>query len=194
MPKKITNPSSRAKLTTGPRKTTKSVEKKAVKEEKPVQIVEPVVAAPIDEESQDFVITEKDLASKSDRYFEATVRRKTATARVRLFTKGEKQFLVNGKPYQEYFTTDEDKQTAVASMVKMKCLDKFRVTAIVRGGGHSAQAEAVRHGTARVLVDFNLNFKKRLRKVGYLTRDPRMRERKKFGLKRARRAPQWAKR
>src|SRR3989344_3322501 len=142
---------------------------------------------------EDFPI-EKELASKPDRYFEAVGRRKTAVARVRLFTRGEKQFLVNGKPYQEYFTIEHDQQTVTSSMRKMKCLDKFKVTVIVRGGGRNAQAEAVRHGTARVLVDFNANFKKRLRKVGYLTRDPRMRERKKFGLKRARKSPQWAKR
>lgn len=148
----------------------------------------------IEELEQEEIITEKEVAAKPDRYFEATGRRKTATARVRIFTRGEKQFLVNGKPYEEYFTVDEDRETAVASMKKMKCLDKFRVTAIVRGGGRNAQAQAVRHGTARALVDFNNNFKKRLRKVGFLTRDPRMRERKKFGLKRARRAPQWAKR
>ncbi|MBI2050011.1 MAG: 30S ribosomal protein S9 [Candidatus Staskawiczbacteria bacterium] len=137
---------------------------------------------------------EKDLASKPDRYFEAIGRRKTAVARVRLFTRGDKAFLVNGKPYQEYFTLKEDQQIAASSLQKMKCLDKFRVQVVVRGGGHHAQAEAVRHGIARVLVDFNNNFKKRLRKVGYLTRDPRMRERKKFGLKRARKATQWAKR
>src|SRR3989344_4193847 len=146
------------------------------------------------EMSQDDFPTEKDVASRPDRYFEATGRRKTAVARVRLFTRGEKQFLVNNKSYQDYFSTEEDRQNATASLRKMKCLDKFRVTVIVKGGGHSAQAEAIRHGTARVLVDFNNNFKKRLRKVGYLTRDPRMRERKKFGLRRARRAPQWAKR
>src|SRR3989338_8590221 len=98
----------------------------------------------------------------------------------------EKQILVNGKNYEEYFPMEEDRQMVTASMRKMKCLDKFRVTVLVRGGGRSAQAEAIRHGTARVLLDFNANFKKRLRKVGFLTRDPRMRERKKFGLKRAR--------
>ena len=140
------------------------------------------------------ILIEKELAAKPDRYFEAVGRRKTAVARVRLFTRGEKQFLINSKPYQEYFVTQTDQETAVASMKKMKCLDKFKISVIVRGGGRSSQAEAVRHGTARVLVDFNNNFKKRLRKVGYLTRDPRMRERKKFGLRRARRAPQWAKR
>jgi len=136
----------------------------------------------------------KDNTGKPDRYFEAIGRRKTAVARVRLFTRGDKEFLVNDVPYQKYFVSVDDQEIAVSSMKKMKCLDKFRVTVIVKGGGHHAQAEAVRHGTARVLVDFNNNFRKRLRKAGFLTRDPRMRERKKFGLKRARKSPQWAKR
>jgi len=161
----------------------------------PKKIMTPVG---VQDESDDALVDdfpiEKELASKPDRYFEAIGRRKTAVARVRLFTRGEKQFLVNGKPYQEYFTLGADQQTVTSSMRKMKCLDKFKVTVMVTGGGRNAQAEAVRHGTARVLVDFNANFKKRLRKVGYLTRDPRMRERKKFGLKRARKSPQWAKR
>ena len=77
---------------------------------------------------------------------------------------------------------------------KMKCLDRFAVVAKVQGGGVRGQAEAVRHGVSRALVKFNADFRKRLRKVGLLTRDPRMRERKKFGLKRARKAPQWSKR
>jgi small subunit ribosomal protein S9 len=71
---------------------------------------------------------------------------------------------------------------------------KFSVSAVVRGGGLHSQAEAIRHGVARALVLFNEEFKKRLKKAGFLTRDPRMKERKKFGLKRARRAPQWQKR
>lgn len=130
----------------------------------------------------------------SDRYFEAVGRRKTAVARVRLFTKGEKVFLVNDKPFDLYFPTIECQQIAAASLRKMKCLDRFRVQVKVKGGGLRGQAEAVRHGIARALVLFNLEFKKRLRRVGYLTRDARIRERKKFGLKRARRAPQWSKR
>ncbi len=177
----------------GKRKKVKKVE--PVIEEKPVEMAVPVsVENEIDDTMPEDFPIEKDIASKPDRYFEAVGRRKTAVARVRLFTRGEKQFLINGKPYEKYFVIGEDQQTATASMRKMKCLDKFKVTVIVKGGGRNAQAEAVRHGTARVLVDFNNNFKKRLRKVGYLTRDPRMRERKKFGLKRARKAPQWAKR
>ena len=76
----------------------------------------------------------------------------------------------------------------------MKVLDKFKVTVRVKGGGIHSQAEAVRHGIARALVGINPDFRKRLRRVGYLTRDSRMRERKKFGLRRARRGPQWSKR
>ena len=144
--------------------------------------------------SKEIALGLKEASDKPDRYFQAIGRRKTAVARIRLYTKGDKEFVVNNKSYQEYFKLAEDQESAVSSMKKMKCLDKFRVTVKVKGGGHSAQAEAIRHGTARVLVEFNNNFRKRLRKAGFLTRDPRMRERKKFGLRRARRAPQWAKR
>lgn len=128
------------------------------------------------------------------RYFEAVGKRKTAVARVRLFTRGEKVFLVNEKPFTVYFPTLNLQQIATASLRKMRCLDKFRVLVKVRGGGVNAQAEALRHGITRALTLFNPDFKKRLRRAGYLTRDARKRERKKFGLKRARRAPQWAKR
>ncbi len=177
-----------------PKKAT-TIKKPAAEEIKIMPVVAPVEAVQA-EDGEDALpeITEKDLAAQPDKYYEAVGRRKTAVARVRIFTRGEKQFLVNGKPYQEYFTLAEDQQTVTASMRKMKCLDRFKVTVVVSGGGRGAQAEAVRHGTARVLVDFNNGFKKKLRKVGYLTRDPRMRERKKFGRKRARKSPQWAKR
>jgi small subunit ribosomal protein S9 len=131
---------------------------------------------------------------ETEKYLEAVGRRKTAVARVRLFTRGEKVFLVNQKPLEKYFPIPDLQKTAQASLEKMKCLDKFRVVSLVRGGGLAGQAEAIRHGTARALTLFNLDFKKRLRRAGFLTRDPRMRERKKFGLKRARRAPQWSKR
>jgi len=72
--------------------------------------------------------------------------------------------------------------------------EKFRVSAHVNGGGIHAQAEAIRHGMSRALILFNADFRKRLKRAGYLTRDSRMKERKKFGLKKARRAPQWGKR
>ena len=138
---------------------------------------------------------EKEKKEKeTEKYYEAVGRRKTTVARVRLFTKGEKVFLVNDKPVDEYFPTLELRKIAKGSLEAMKCLDKFRVLVKVKGGGIRGQAEAIRHGTARALVLINLNFKKRLKKLGYLKRDPRVRERKKPGLKRARRAPQWSKR
>ena len=137
---------------------------------------------------------EEKEALEKERYFEAIGRRKTATARVRLYTKGEKLFLVNQKPYNVYFPNLELQQIAQSALEKMKCLERFRIQVLVRGGGFHAQSEAVRHGIARALVLFNPDFRKRLKRAGFLTRDPRMRERKKFGLKRARRAPQWQKR
>ncbi len=140
------------------------------------------------------VIEVKPPAPKPAKYFEAVGRRKTAVARVRLFTRGEKLFLVNEKPYNVYFKTLEFQEIVKSALEKMKCLDKFRISAMVKGGGLHAQAQALRHGIARALILFNPDFRKRLKKAGYLTRDSRMRERKKFGLKRARRAPQWQKR
>jgi len=137
---------------------------------------------------------EKKKVSKKPQYFEAVGKRKTAVARVRLFTQGEKQFLVNEKPYDKYFPTFDLQKIANAPLRKMKCLERFQISVKVKGGGIHAQAEAVRHGIARALVEFNPEFRRRLRRAGYLTRDPRQRERKKFGLKRARRAPQWQKR
>lgn len=130
---------------------------------------------------------------QTDRYFEDVGRRKTATARVRMFTKSG-NFTVNGKPYGVYFPTLDLQKTVEDPLKEMKLWERFRVSAIVSGGGTHAQAEAVRHGLARCLIRFNHDFRKRLKRVGFLTRDPRMKERKKFGLKKARRAPQWQKR
>lgn len=134
-----------------------------------------------------------DKIRKPDRYFEAVGRRKTAVARVRLFTRSG-DFTVNGKQYGEYFPTIELQKIAEDALQKMKLFGRFRVSAKVLGGGNHAQAEALRHGLARCLIKFNPDFRKRLKRVGFLRRDPRMKERKKPGLKRARRAPQWQKR
>ena len=131
---------------------------------------------------------------KKEKYYQAVGRRKTAVARVRLFTQGEKEFLVNDKPLKRYFPLSELRQICLVPLEKMKCADKFRISVLVKGGGVSSQAGAISHGLARALIIFNPLFRKRLKKTGYLTRDSRMRERKKFGLKRARRAPQWSKR
>ena len=131
---------------------------------------------------------------KKEKYFEGVGRRKTAIARVRLSPQKEKSFLINGKPLEEYFPTIELQQAVYAPLNLMDCLEQFKVSVKVKGGGTVSKPEAVRHGVARALVLFNPDFRKKLKKAGYLKRDPRMRERKKFGLKRARRAPQWSKR
>ena len=137
---------------------------------------------------------EKKEALPIEKYYEAVGRRKTAIARVRLFTKGDKSFLVNEKPLSHYFPSSELQKIVVSPLEIMKCLDKFQILTIVKGGGLSSQAEAIRHAISRALTLFNPDFRKRLKKAGFLKRDPRMKERKKFGLKRARRAPQWQKR
>jgi small subunit ribosomal protein S9 len=134
------------------------------------------------------------VTQKPEKYFESIGRRKTSIARLRLWTRGGKDFIVNGKPYSDYFPTPELQKIVTAPLEKMSCLGKLKISVIVKGGGLSSQAQAVRHGISRALVEFNPSFRKRLKKAGFLLRDPRMRERKKFGLKRARRAPQWAKR
>ena len=111
-----------------------------------------------------------------------------------LFSPSLHESLVNEKPLEEYFPTIELQQAVYAPLNLINCLEQFKVSVKVKGGGTVSQAEAVRHGVARALVLFNPDFRKKLKKAGYLKRDPRMRERKKFGLKRARRAPQWSKR
>ena len=142
----------------------------------------------------DFVINEDDFKDLGDRYFEGIGRRKTAVARVRLYTKGDKDVIVNGVDYKEYFKTPDLQLIVLEALEKMKLLNRFRVVITLKGGGIHSQAEAARHGTARALVVFNPDYRKRLRKANFLTRDSRMKERKKFGLKRARKAPQWSKR
>lgn len=123
----------------------------------------------------------------------AVGRRKEATARVRL-TSGEKGYVVNGKPLEVYFPYKLH-QALIQEPLKMVGLDgTFGVSIKAEGGGTSGQAGAVRHGIARALVALNPEFRKVLKAVGFLTRDPRAKERKKPGLRKARRAPQWSKR
>jgi len=131
---------------------------------------------------------------KPEKYYEGIGRRKTAIARVRIYSQGGKGMLINDKPYEVYFPVPEAQQTATSTLRKLKYWDVFRAVIKVKGGGYNAQAEAIRLGTARALVKFDSGLRRKLSKAGLLTRDPRMRERKKFGLKRARRAPQWQKR
>ncbi len=168
------------------------VKRKTVKKEEKAPEADAVIEETTIEED---VIDDIDISKfEKDRYFEAVGRRKTSVARIRLHVSGDKDVVVNDKPYNEYFPTKDLQETCIAPLKKMKYMDKFRAEIKVSGGGVNSQAEAVRHGISRALMLFNPEFKKRLRRAGFLTRDPRQRERKKFGLKRARRAPQWKKR
>lgn len=130
---------------------------------------------------------------KSERYAEGIGRRKTSIARVRIVG-GKGEFGVNNKSIKQYFSLSRLADIATSPLHKLKVGDKFDVTARVFGGGIKAQAEAVRLGLARALALKNPDFRVRLHGLGFLTRDPRMVERKKYGLKKARRAPQWQKR
>jgi small subunit ribosomal protein S9 len=127
-------------------------------------------------------------------YFEGIGRRKEATARVRL-SKGSGQFVVNGKPVQEYFTREMDSAAVALPLAAThQDLRLFDISATVEGGGVTGQTDAVKLGLARALLIMNENFRIQLRKAGLLTRDSRIKERKKPGLKRARKAPTYTKR
>lgn len=128
------------------------------------------------------------------RYYQGTGRRKTAVARVRLFP-GNGEYVVNGKKPEDYFGPRDLLQREIrAPLVATGNLDSFNVLVKVRGGGVHSQAGAVRHGVARALLDLDPDLRPAMKKGGLLTRDPRMKERKKAGLKRARKAPQYTKR
>lgn len=132
--------------------------------------------------------------NKGDYYY-GMGRRKTAVARVRVFPNGDGSVTVNGRNAQSYFGQREAHMATIAGPFRVLDLsNKYTVTVRVMGGGTSGQAGAIRHALARALIRVNPDFKRALRKAGFLTRDPRMKERKKPGLKRARKAPQYTKR
>jgi len=126
-------------------------------------------------------------------YFYGTGRRKTAIARVRLIP-GNGAIIINGIPYEELVPRLEHRQTIMKPLLVTENADKYNVVVKVEGGGISGQSGAISHGIARALVRADERLKPLLRKYGLITRDPRVKERKKAGLKRARKAPQYTKR
>lgn len=132
---------------------------------------------------------------KSEKYIEAIGRRKTASARVRITPASKQSYEINGKNLEVYFPTKELQISAVESFTESKLSEtKFKVTVVAHGGGISGQADAMRHGCARALIDWDKELRGKLKKAGLLKRDPRAKERRKFGLKKARKSPQWSKR
>ncbi len=127
-------------------------------------------------------------------YVEKIGRRKTSTSRVRLTPSAKSSFTVNGKDVKDYFPGAALGKIVHDAMELVQPDEKFEITVTVEGGGIHSQAEAVRHALARFFAEVSEDSKTKLKKEGYLKRDPRSKERRKFGLKKARKAPQWSKR
>ncbi len=130
----------------------------------------------------------------STRYIETIGRRKTSTARVRITESTKPSFVVNGKSVEDYFPTREMQVVCKEALEKSGIKAEFVITVVVSGSGIHSQAEAVRHGLSRALVVREADLRSTLKKIGFLKRDPRAKERKHFGLKKARKAPTWSKR
>ncbi len=128
----------------------------------------------------------------SDKYIESVGRRKTSIARVRITPSTKTTFEVNGKELEDYFKVKEMQTIVVQPLSETE--EKFKITAKLIGGGIHSQSEALRHGIARALIGHKGELRKPLKKAGFLKRDPRAKERRKFGLKKARKAPKWSKR
>ena len=135
------------------------------------------------------------MSSKKEQYYEGVGRRKTSVARVRITeVKKSAEIIINGKEVEGFFDTQELETTAFSPLEAVSVKDRFNVSIKVKGGGQRGQSEAIQLGIARALVKFDGEFQRTLKDLDYLKRDPRQKERKKPGLKKARRSPQWSKR
>ena len=128
------------------------------------------------------------------KYFYGTGRRKSSVARVRVYENGTGSIIINGRDINDYFGLETLKLVVRQPLVTTELVDKVDVVVSVCGGGVSGQAGAIRHGISRALLTVNPEYRAALKAAGFMTRDPRMKERKKYGLKAARRAPQFSKR
>ena len=134
------------------------------------------------------------IKDSKDKYYQAVGRRKTAVAQVRLTPASKATFTINDKTLPAYFVTEQLRSVVKRPLATAKLDDKFSVSARLNGGGTQAQASALAHALARALVVYRPNLKPSLKNAKLMKRDPRMKERRKFGLKKARKAPQWSKR
>ena len=130
---------------------------------------------------------------ESNPYFYGTGRRKESVARVRVYA-GTGKIIINGRDIDDYFGLETLKLLVRQPLTLTETADKFDIVCTVAGGGVTGQAGAIRHGLSRALLQYDAELRPVLKKAGFLTRDPRMKERKKYGLKAARRAPQFSKR
>lgn len=137
---------------------------------------------------------DKKTTIKDREYKRAIGRRKTGTAVVKLYKASKNSYTINGKDFTEYFKTAQLRKIVTSAIETTSPVDKFEVVVTTKGSGIHSQAEAVRHGISRALVLYDLELRSVLKKAKMLKRDPRQVERKKFGLKKARKSPQWSKR
>ena len=128
------------------------------------------------------------------KYYYGTGRRKSSVARVRVYENGTGSIIINGRDIDDYFGLDTLKLIVRQPLVATDMVGKVDIVCTVQGGGVTGQAGAIRHGISRALLGVNAEYRATLKAAGFLTRDPRMKERKKYGLKAARRAPQFSKR
>ncbi|MDD5623145.1 MAG: 30S ribosomal protein S9 [Candidatus Peribacteraceae bacterium] len=134
------------------------------------------------------------MTAEKKQYFGSVGKRKTAIARVKLYEGGSGEVTVNGQKIKEYFDTSLQMENALAPLALANLKNRVDAAVLVNGGGKTAQSDAVRHGFSRALLLLNADLRSDLKRMGFLRRDARIKERKKPGLKRARRAPQWQKR
>lgn len=174
--------------------TKKVPAKKAARTPKPKKLPSAIAAETSAQESVELADEVASRAAKGGSFIPAVGRRKTSVARVRLIKNGKGAITINGRKMTDYFSTYDLREQLTQPLHVTGQETAVDVSVMVHGGGIRGQAEAARHGLSRALVQLNPTFRKTLKKLGYLTRDARKRERKKFGLKGARRAPQWSKR
>ena len=135
------------------------------------------------------------MTETKDRYIEAVGRRKTSIARVRATPASKTSIEINSdKSVNDYFKTETQRIIAMEALSSLKVPLNFSITARLIGGGVNSQAEALRHAISRILIKYDIQLRTDLKKLGFLERDQRAKERRKFGLKKARKAPQWSKR
>ena len=134
------------------------------------------------------------MSEDSKKYIEAVGRRKTSIARVRMTPAPKMSYTINDREFANYFPTADLQRIATDPFIRGKISEKYKISVHTSGGGIASQAESVRLGISRALIIFDKELRGKLKKLGFLKRDPRAKERRKFGLKKARKAPQWSKR
>jgi small subunit ribosomal protein S9 len=181
------NKMSEIKKSTKTTKTSKISDKKEAKKEVKKEIKK--VA-----EKKETLIKDSSKKIFSGKYIQAIGRRKTSVAQVRLYEKGSGEIVINNLKSLEYFKKEDNVSVALQPLKAVSKIKDFDISVVVKGGGILGQLDAIRHGIARGLIKIDPELKSILKTSGYITRDPRKKERKKPGLKKARKAPQWSKR